>query len=281
MNKPIISHFQAREILNAILQKKGQANVTLDLGLTTTSLPLTKNEVIFPDEQKLTVKQLQKTLKHENKCYFVIDNSLSPINIFSETTGWMRTLYPTKSVPTTLVSGFLMHRIKNTDPLTDTIEKVAALGRIKDGVILDTSTGLGYTAIELGKVGKVITVELDPAAIELAKLNPYSTPLFESPNIEIKLGDIENVIADFPDNQFTHILHDPPTFKLAGELYSGEFYRKLYRVLKSGGILFHYIGDPNSELGDTVTKGVVHRLKEAGFRGVEHKKSAFGVTAIK
>lgn len=281
MKSPIISHFQAKDILAAIQSKKREVNVSLDLGMTTTPLLITKQDVTFSDGQKLTVKQLQRTLRHENKCYFVRENDLEAINIYSNTTDWMRTLYPTKSAPTTLVSGFLMHRIKNTDPLTDTKGKVAALGRIQNGVILDTSFGIGYTAMELAKAGKVISVDIDPAAFELSKINPWSVPLFSNKNIEVRVGDIEEVVDTFAEGQFTHVLHDPPTFKLAGELYSLAFYDKLYRILKNGGVLFHYIGDPNSELGFGVTKGVIERLKKAGFRNIERKEDAFGVVAFK
>ena len=175
-----------------------------------------------------------------------------------------------------------MHRVKNTDPASDTKEKIKALGTLHSGGrFLDTSFGIGYTAIELGKYGKVTTVDVDPGAIEIAKLNPWSSPLFSNPNIEIVVGDIREVIDTFSDNEFSHILHDPPSFQLADELYSLEFYRKLFRVLKDGGVLFHYIGDPNSKLGSTVTRGVVERLNEAGFGKIEHKPEAFGVVASK
>ena len=281
MNKPIISHFQVKEILKGFQEKKDRVEVSLDLGLTTAPLLLANNEVVFPDGQKLNLKQLKKIQKNEQKCYFVVDNDIQPVNVFSEQTGWMRTLYPTKSAPTTLVSGFLMHRIKNIDPLTDTKKKVGVLGNIHGGEILDTCFGLGYTAIELAKSGKVTTVEIDPGAIELARLNPYSSPLFSNSQIEIILGDIREVIKSFSDNQFSSVLHDPPSFRIADELYSLDFYKELYRILKNGGVLFHYIGDPESPLGMRVTKGVIERLKEVGFFHIEQKKEAFGVVAVK
>ena len=78
-----------------------------------------------------------------------------------------------------------------------------------------------------------------------------------------------------------HIVHDPPTQKIAGELYSEELYKDFYRILQSGGKLFHYIGDPNSEHGSSITKGVIQRLKYAGFREVEKKPEVFGVLAKK
>ena len=68
---------------------------------------------------------------------------------------------------------------------------------------------------------------------------------------------------------------------LAGELYSGEFYRDCWRVLRRNGKLFHYIGDPDSKSGARTTKGVVRRLHEAGFTRVAHQPQAFGVVAYK
>ena len=43
---------------------------------------------------------------------------------------------------------------------------------------------------------------------------------------------------------FDAVLHDPPRFGIAGELYSQAFYDHLARVLKPRGVLFHYTGTP-------------------------------------
>ncbi|NLD73912.1 MAG: spermine synthase, partial [Chloroflexi bacterium] len=48
-----------------------------------------------------------------------------------------------------------------------------------------------------------------------------------------------------------------------------------------GGRLFHYVGDPDSKSGRSVTRGVVQRLGEAGFRDVRPRPQAFGVLARK
>ena len=85
----------------------------------------------------------------------------------------------------------------------------------------------------------------------------------------------------FEENSFLRIIHDPPTFSLAGELYSGAFYQQLFRVLKRGGRLYHYIGDPNSKASGGVTKGVLKRLQEAGFTRVIRRPEAFGVVAYR
>ena len=60
------------------------------------------------------------------------------------------------------------------------------------------------------------------------------------------IGDTFEVIQSFADAAFDRIVHDPPTLRLAGDLYSGEFYVDLFRVLRRGGRLYHYLGDPNS-----------------------------------
>ena len=95
------------------------------------------------------------------------------------------------------------------------------------------------------------------------------------------MGDAFEVVPTFEESYFSRIIHDPPAFSLAGDLYSGEFYRQLYRILKPGGRLFHYIGDLNSKSGSTVTKGVLRRLQEAGFTRVVRRPEAFGVVGYK
>jgi predicted methyltransferase len=45
--------------------------------------------------------------------------------------------------------------------------------------------------------------------------------------------------------------------------------------------LFHYIGDPESKSGRSITAGVIRRLEQAGFRQVRRAPRAFGVVAVK
>jgi predicted methyltransferase len=174
-----------------------------------------------------------------------------------------------------------MHRIKDTTPDRDTLAKVRTVAPLV-GQVLDTATGLGYTAIEAAKTAdQVVTVELDPMVLEVARLNPWSQQLFESSAIRQVVGDSFEVVQSLDDGSFSRIVHDPPMFSLAGQLYSGEFYRHLRRLLKSRGRLFHYVGDLNSRSGRGVARGVVRRLKEAGFRRVVRRPGAFGLVAYK
>jgi ferredoxin len=93
--------------------------------------------------------------------------------------------------------------------------------------------------------------------------NPWSQPLFDNPRIRQVIGDCCEVIEGFPSGYFACLLHDPPAFSLAGEMYSLEFYRQAYRVLKSNGRMFHYIGNPQSKSGASLTRGATQRLRQA------------------
>ena len=207
-------------------------------------------------------------------------DQIRKIQAFSETTNRHCSLMPTNGAPTLLIAGFPMHRIKGIDPRGDTLNKIKAAR--PSGVVLDTSMGLGYTAIEAARTAeRVITIELDPAVVAIAQQNPYSRELFTNPRIERRLGDSYDEVEAFAPETFSCIIHDPPTIQLAGDLYSGDFYRELYRILKPRGRLFHYIGDLNSASVSRVVKGVVERLNAAGFRSVTRRPEAFGVLAQK
>jgi hypothetical protein len=203
------------------------------------------------------------------------------IQAFSERTGRFYSLMPTAAAPTVLISGIAMHRIKGTDPLQDTRSKIRAIAPVA-GHVLDTATGLGYTAIEADKTAtRVVTVEVDPMVLQIARFNPWSQALFDSPRIEQVTGDSYEEIGQFEGEFFSRIIHDPPMISLAGELYALAFYRQAFRVLKRNGRMFHYVGNPQSRSGASATKGVIRRLKEAGFTRVIPRPEAFGVVAYK
>ena len=127
----------------------------------------------------------------------------------------------------------------------------------------------------------MVTIELDPAVLEVARLNPWSQALFGNAKITQLMGDSAELAEALPGGTFSRIIHDPPTFSLAGQLYSGAFYHQLFRLLTQNGRMFHYLGDPGRALGQRVTKGVLLRLREAGFARVRPSPQAFGVVAYK
>lgn len=277
----VLSHYTAEALQTAREQGQATLSVSLDLNRTLAEVGLDADGISLPDGQRLSWEQVAEAGDRETACFRVEANELRRLHFFSETTRRQVSLLPTLSAPTMLLAGFPMHRIKEVDPWEDTRRKIASIGPAIDRV-LDTATGLGYTAIQAAETAReVITVELDPTVLEVCRNNPWSAPLFENPRIQQKIGSSFDLIKTFPDNHFARIYHDPPTLKLAGELYSLEFYEQCYRVLKRGGKFFHYIGDPESRHGASTTKGVNRRLRDAGFGKVVSHPEAFGVAVQK
>jgi uncharacterized protein len=281
VQRVILSYIQAEQLLKAKEQGMASVQISPDLGLSMVIVTLKSEGVLFPNGEHLNWQSIEKISKSEVNCFILEDNATRPIQVFSEYTNRVCSLMPTRGAPSMLIAGFVMHRIKDIDPMQDTLRKIAAISPIV-GNVLDTATGLGYTAIEAAKTAdEVVTIELDPGVQEIARLNPWSRTLFHSPKIHQIMGDAYEVVQTLKDSSFTRIIHDPPTFSLAGELYSGAFYQQLFRVLKRGGRLYHYIGDPNSKASGGVTKGALKRLQEAGFARVVRRPEAYGVVAYK
>ncbi|HEY6411882.1 MAG TPA: methyltransferase domain-containing protein [Ktedonobacteraceae bacterium] len=282
MQQPIVlSHIQVQPLLAA--RQRGEQSLSLspDLGRSTITANLTPSGVLFPGGERLSWRDIEKINTSQTSCFIVEHESINTIQVFSEYTNRVCSLLPTRGTPAMLIAGFTMHRIVDIDPLQDTLKKVATISPIL-GSVLDTATGLGYTAIEAAHTAQhVTTIELDPGAQHIARLNPWSRELFSNPKIKQLMGDAFEVVPTFADACFDRIIHDPPVFSLAGELYSGVFYQQLFRVLKRGGRLFHYIGDLNSKSSGTVSKGVLRRLQAAGFTRLVRRPEAFGIVAYK
>jgi predicted methyltransferase len=287
-----VSHMQITPLLEACFQRQlertasgdaFEAATSTDLGLSTVTVTLSAEGIHYPTGESLSWDTARSITGTPNQC-FCIESDIEggpaqAIRRFSPTTNTLRSLMPTSGAPTTLVSGFSMHRIKGTEPWADSVAKARAVAPIT-GRTLDTTTGLGYTAILAARsAAEVVTIELDPTALEIAQRNPWSHELFDRPNIQRIIGDAFEVVAEQPAASFDRIIHDPPYLSLAGELYSEEMYRRLFRALRKGGRLFHYIGDPRSASGARTTTGVLRRLEAAGFQRITRRPDAFGVTA--
>lgn len=274
----------ASQLLPAVAAQESGApttEISPDLGLTQVRVNLIDQGIQFPGGEIVSWAEVEMVQSAPQNCFEYTEQGLNKIQAFSEFTNRHYVLMATTRAPTMLVSGIPMHRIKDTDPYADTLSKIRAIKPVI-GLVLDTATGLGYTAIQASQTAeRVITIELDPTVMELIHRNPWSQALLDNPRIEQLFGDSFDRIQEFEDSIFSRIIHDPPMISLAGELYSTEFYRHLYRVLRPKGILFHYIGDLESSLGSRVARGVVRRLQEAGFRRISKRKQAFGLVATR
>ncbi len=277
----VLSSIQARALLDLRSTQHDTLDVSPDLGQTVVRVQVSPEGVTFPNAQRLTWEQVGAIADSELHCFVIRQNAAQKIQAYSERLDRFYSLMPTAGAPTLLIAGFPMHRIKGIDPQQDTLQKVRAIGKLR-GRVLDTATGLGYTAIAAARTAvHVTTIEIDPTTLEIARLNPWSRELFDNPVIEQRIGDASEVVPTLEDGSFSRIIHDPPVFSLAGELYSGAFYQQLFRVLKHGGRLFHYIGSLDSKSGSGVARGVVRRLQQAGFTRVARKPEAFGLVAYK
>ena len=201
--------------------------------------------------------------------YFHDDADWEPAARFS---GALIKLVPTDwGAPTFEIDGIKMLPTAQTSPFDDAQRKVALIAPAGK-TVLDTCGGLGYFAAHCLAAGaaRILSFEKNTDVLWLRTLNPWS-PDPQAPSAAGRLhlthADISHAIAEIPAASMDAILHDPPRFGIAGELYSQVFYDHLARVLRADGRLFHYTGAPNRlTSGRDVPREVARRLEKAGFK---------------
>ena len=175
-------------------------------------------------------------------------------------------LVPTEWGPPTFeIDGIKMLPTARVSPYQDAGRKVGLIAPLGK-TILDTCGGLGYFAAWClqGQAKRVLSYEKNPDVIWLRSLNPWSPQAGDG--LELTQGDVGDAITALASGSVDAILHDPPRFGIAGELYSQVFYDQLARVIKRKGTLFHYTGTPNKlTSGRDVPNEVARRLRQAGF----------------
>lgn len=190
----------------------------------------------------------------------------------SRYSGALIKLVPTEwGAPTFEIDGIKMLPTSKASPIDDARRKVA-LVQPQGKRVLDTCGGLGYFAaccLEAG-AARIDSFEKNQDVLWLRTLNPWS-PDPEAPTSDGRLrlthADVSQAIVDIPDASVEAVLHDPPRFGIAGELYSQVFYDQLARVMRRGGRLFHYTGTPNTlTSGRDVPGEVLKRLQKSGFK---------------
>ena len=213
--------------------------------------------------------------------YYWDGEDFEPVSRFS---GSLIKLVPTEwGAPTFEIDGIKMLPTSKESPVDDARRKVALI-EARGKVVLDTCGGLGYFAaccLEAG-VGNIQSFEKNEDVLWLRTLNPWSpdpdAPV-NSGRLTLTHGDVSEAITQVASASMDALLHDPPRFGIAGELYSQAFYDQLARVLRSGGRLFHYTGSPNKlTSGRDVPNEVSKRLEKAGFKA---QLALDGVLAIR
>lgn len=199
----------------------------------------------------------------ERTIYHWTAEGFAPVSRFTQS---LIKLVPTDwGVPTFEIDGIKMLPTAQVSPWADAERKVGLI-EPRGKLILDTCGGLGYFAAWCiaGQAQQVLSFEKNPDVIWLRSLNPWSPQ--PGPVLSLTQGDITQEIAQLAAASVDAILHDPPRFGIAGELYSQVFYDQLARVIKRRGRLFHYTGSPNKlSSGRDVPDEVTKRLQRAGF----------------
>jgi predicted methyltransferase len=267
---PLITASTASGIL------EGRNRISFDLGLTEEVVVPDGMRFILPDGTSVSSENLKKVSGKKGDVFFPDDGKLFQVAISGRR---FFKLLATAGAPTLEIDGVRMHRTKEVTPDVDAEAKIEALG-VEKGKVLDTCTGLGYTAIGALRRGAemVVSAELMGETLMIAGLNPWSVDLFRDERIGLVLGDVFDIVESLPKGFFDYVVHDPPRFAHAGLLYSSEFYRRLHRVMKPFGKVYHYTGKPGSRFRSIdVRRGVMQRMRQAGFRKLSYDEETMGV----
>jgi len=272
---PILTKWTAEMIASA---GGGEIEVSLDLGLTRSRVRISGGMVLLPGGEEIPIEKMEGL--EEGDVYFIREGRLFKAAFFAGGRYYRLLAIRPDSAPTLEISGVRMHRTEEVTPWQDAEMKVRCVKIFPGSSVLDIGTGLGYTAIWSLSLGSssVVTVEKDQNVIRMAEVNPWSERLSDA-RVRILLGDAVDVIREFDDASFDRVINDPPRFALAGELYSSDFYREIFRVLRPGGWLYHYVGEPGRRRRKDMPAGVMRRLRECGFERI--RREAAGILARK
>jgi len=261
---PIITFRIADFIYKEYKRGKKEIQVTLDLGRSISTLKIEGDE-IFYNGYKCNIEDIRSVYFRFDKTelYAWIKDFFFVLKFYSEKFYKLRNIF--EFAPTLEINGIHMHRIKSINPWDDAKLKVEALNITREDRVLDICTGLGYTAINAyyKKPSRLVTIEKDISVLRVAEYNPWS---IELENITIILGDARDVMDELEKGYFNKVIHDPPTYSISEELYSLDFYKKIYELLPKGALFYHYVGYPYEVRGiKKIKSNVLSRLKQVGF----------------
>ena len=255
---PLLTHEVHDAMHAAMLGGSTSITCSLDLERSTTMVDLDVDGWVWQGRRFPWLDTCK-----DRTVYYWDDDAFRPVARFAQS---LIKLVPTQWGPPTFeIDGIKMLPTAKVSPYADAERKVSLI-RPRGKVILDTCGGLGYFAAWclLGSAKQVISCEKNPDVLWLRSLNPWSPQA--GTGLTLIEGDIVEQIAKMPDASVDAVLHDPPRFGIAGELYAQSFYGQIARVIRRRGRLFHYTGTPNKlTSGRDVPNEVAKRLRSAGF----------------
>ena len=266
---PILTRPAAQALLAARDAGTSAWSGSLDLGRSTGHASLEPDTWLWRGQRYPYPSALK-----DRTLYYWDGDEFAPVARYADS---LIKLVPTEwGAPTFEIDGIKMLPTSKGSPLADARRKVA-LVEPHGKVVLDTCGGLGYFAaccLEAG-AARIHSFEKNADVLWLRTLNPWSPDPDEvdpdapagGGRLQLAHADVSQAIAEIADASVDALLHDPPRFGIAGELYSQAFYDQLARVLRRGGRLFHYTGSPNKlTSGRDVPREVTKRLEKAGFK---------------
>ena len=260
---PLLTRPIAEALLAARDAGAGEWTDSLDLGISNGNALLETDTWLWRNQRFPYPHKLK-----DRTIYYWDGDEFAPVSRYA---GSLIKLVPTEwGAPTFEIDGIKMLPTSKESPFEDARRKVA-LVEPRGKVVFDTCGGLGYFAawcLEAG-VARIHSFEKNADVLWLRTLNPWS-PDPDAPisggRLQLTHADVSQAITQLADASMDALLHDPPRFGIAGELYSQAFYDQLARVLRRGGRLFHYTGSPNKlTSGRDVPREVAKRLEKAGF----------------
>lgn len=269
----------ARQALEAIANELSCIRLSTDLNLSERDFSLYDQCLVLDEDNRLSIDELKRIVKKTQKIYLCRNGNIDPLE--DRSSGYYK-LVPTVGAPLLEISGVKMHISKGTDPFASASEMAQQAVR-KGDKVLDCCSGLGYAAIAAHRLGarEVLSIELSREVMRLRARNPWSNDLGQEGIVQLQ-GSSYELIGTMPAASFDSVIHDPPRFSIAEELYSEEFYQEIFRVLRRNGRLFHYAGNPHVvKKGSSFVEGVIRRLKAAGFRHLEMVEHLMGVCVQK
>ena len=258
MNQPLVTLKVHQQLRAALQSGLSRVSCSLDLDRSMTTIELDAQGWCWQGQ----AFPFLETCK-DRTVYYWHEDCFQPVARFSQS---LIKLVPTEwGAPTFEIDGIKMLPTAKISPFEDAANKVALI-QPRGKVVLDTCGGLGYFAAWClqQQATKILSFEKNSDVMWLRSMNPWS-PKAEGA-LTLVNGDSTEHIEQLPDASVDAVLHDPPRFGIAGELYSQRFYQQLARVLKRNGRLFHYTGTPNKlTSGRDVPNEVSVRLRQAGF----------------
>ncbi|MCX6774398.1 MAG: methyltransferase [Candidatus Micrarchaeota archaeon] len=253
-------------------EAEGKITASLDLGLTEKQVSKKRIREIA---KKIGEKLKDERIK-DNYVYLLKNDELYKLALFHQGHFYKLRMFKDFKEPVLEIDGLRMQLVKEFNSAEEYANGIIKELGIRKGTCLECCTGLGYITSQLSVIcEKVVTIENSKAVLALARLNPYSKRMF-SKNVKRIHGDAFEKVPKIKET-FDYIIHDPPRYSHASQLYVPEFYKMLRKRLNPGGKLFHYTGTLTSQ-GD-LNGRIRNDLGNAGFKNVKRIEKLQGFIA--